>query len=934
MSLYGALFAGVSGLKAQASKIGIISDNIANVNTVGYKSAEAQFSTLVVNGNSSSVSSYSAGGVLATARQEVDKQGLLLATDAPTDIAISGDGFFVVNSRTDGTGSPLYTRAGSFRADEVGNFRNAAGFYLQGWPLDSNGDIPATSANLDSLETVNVDTATGDASATTLVTIGANLNSGEKIFPGVSDKVTMDVNSTANFNIKGDTIILPNEYGFSSTNGLGRNDKMTISTGNGLKYDYSYGGFSIGRAVNVAGSTNNGGDAGQNNLATRTLAGTDIVALTPGASTIEITIPNHGLVSGDVTSLSGIPAFDNFTVAELNSSHTITRTGVNTFTISVTNSASGAAPVSPASGGTADTRQFVGNILDAVTVNETFLSTNNVNGFTTASQQFTITTESAGTKTFKYTTGSPNVAQGEFNNLTTLATAIDNVVGLTARVQDGRLVVGAEDANEAVTFANQDALGSSTLRGIDWIKELDLANVASSTNRFSTLNGLAELVNTSAGITAVVNNPFSSTTLDIRVDDPLDTLQFQDFSQEPVTRLPNNSIAVLAADTTAAAGPVTVTVTDTNHGFFRGQNVTLAGATNAGSGSFNNFTAAELNASYTITNVIDANTYEVVINVANAAGIPSASAGGGNAIDRAQTNNGSLLAELGLVDSLEGAAYTRQATSPLGPRYDASGSVGSNMASGDIESQFSRSIRVFDALGTPHDLQMSVIKIDTNEWAVEIFAIPESDVSTTLSDGQITTGTILFNGDGSLRSISAGLVNPVTINWTNGATSSDVSFGFGTAGLPKGTPNATSFGLTDGLSQFSSAYNVNFVNQNGSQVGDLIGVNIDDEGLVSVSFSNGDVRSVYRLPIADFTNPNGLGTESGNVFRQTRDSGEVNLRTSGSNGVGSVVSSALESSNVELSEQLTDLIVAQRAYQSNTRAITASDELLEELNRL
>ena len=137
MSLYGALYSGVSGLKGQSNKIGIISDNISNVNTVGYKANRAGFESLVTS--SANVSDFSPGGVLGASQQLVSKQGLLQSTDSPTDIAVSGDGFFVVNQTTDGTGQVYYTRAGSFTQDSTGNFRNAAGFFLQAWPLDREG---------------------------------------------------------------------------------------------------------------------------------------------------------------------------------------------------------------------------------------------------------------------------------------------------------------------------------------------------------------------------------------------------------------------------------------------------------------------------------------------------------------------------------------------------------------------------------------------------------------------------------------------------------------------------------------------------------------------------------------------------------------------------------------------------------------------------
>ena len=99
MSLYGALYSGVSGLKSQSSKIAVISDNISNVNTIGYKQGQAQFETLVTAQAVSTA--YSPGGVLGNVRQLVDKQGLLVSTDSTTDIAISGAGFFTVNNGGD-----------------------------------------------------------------------------------------------------------------------------------------------------------------------------------------------------------------------------------------------------------------------------------------------------------------------------------------------------------------------------------------------------------------------------------------------------------------------------------------------------------------------------------------------------------------------------------------------------------------------------------------------------------------------------------------------------------------------------------------------------------------------------------------------------------------------------------------------------------------
>ncbi len=177
MSIFGAMFAGVSGLSAQSQAIGMISDNIANVNTIGYKGLRASFQTLVTQAASQTL--HSPGGVQSRPLQSVDAQGLLQSTSSVTDLAIIGNGFFVVNeAASPGAGDNyLYTRAGQFVTDENGDLVNAAGYFLQGWPLDSTGALPATPNVLSSTQTVNVSSLSGIASPTTTLSLGANLPS-------------------------------------------------------------------------------------------------------------------------------------------------------------------------------------------------------------------------------------------------------------------------------------------------------------------------------------------------------------------------------------------------------------------------------------------------------------------------------------------------------------------------------------------------------------------------------------------------------------------------------------------------------------------------------------------------------------------------------------------------------------------------------------
>lgn len=177
MSLYGSLFSGVSALNAQSRSMASISDNIANVNTVGYKRTVAQFETLVTGELSSR--SFSPGGVLPVLRQEVTQQGILQTTNNNLDLAISGEGMFVVGQNaTPATNfSQFYTRAGSFRLDENGTLENAAGFHLAGYPLDANGNISATVnvATGAGLEIMNVGRFGTTAQASSTVQVGANL---------------------------------------------------------------------------------------------------------------------------------------------------------------------------------------------------------------------------------------------------------------------------------------------------------------------------------------------------------------------------------------------------------------------------------------------------------------------------------------------------------------------------------------------------------------------------------------------------------------------------------------------------------------------------------------------------------------------------------------------------------------------------------------
>lgn len=209
MSIFGAMQSGISALASQSSSMGAISDNIANINTVGYKSTNVAFSTLVTKQSSSSL--YSPGGVQSAPKQSVSAQGLLSATSNSTDVAISGSGFFVVNQAANPGEGDLwtYTRAGSFSVDENGYLKNTGGYYAQAWsllPWDGNANATVVDVNgikymkayydasgntvyindniIDgtNLRPVNLANIGGTATPTHQISLGANLPSSDPIY--------------------------------------------------------------------------------------------------------------------------------------------------------------------------------------------------------------------------------------------------------------------------------------------------------------------------------------------------------------------------------------------------------------------------------------------------------------------------------------------------------------------------------------------------------------------------------------------------------------------------------------------------------------------------------------------------------------------------------------------------------------------------------
>lgn len=179
MSLYGVMRTGGSGMNAQSNKLATVADNIANVNTTGYKRASTEFSSLILR---SGTGNYNSGSVETQVHYAISDPGTLNYTTSATDLAIQGNGFFIVS---DSGGTPYLTRAGSFVPDGQGNLYNTAGYYLMGYNI-KNGAAPDVVANgLGNLEVVNIAQQTLLGNPTTTAKLdGANLDSNAAITAG------------------------------------------------------------------------------------------------------------------------------------------------------------------------------------------------------------------------------------------------------------------------------------------------------------------------------------------------------------------------------------------------------------------------------------------------------------------------------------------------------------------------------------------------------------------------------------------------------------------------------------------------------------------------------------------------------------------------------------------------------------------------------
>ncbi len=267
-------------------------------------------------------------------------------------------------------------------------------------------------------------------------------------------------------------------------------------------------------------------------------------------------------------------------------------------------------------------------------------------------------------------------------------------------------------------------------------------------------------------------------------------------------------------------------------------------------------------------------------------------------------------------------------TIPIGQQLDAvpttqitvQGNLNANQDPAAATPHFVTKVSITDSLGKRHEFYILFDKVGTNTWNYTLQEDDPRTTSTTEDDpdfalGGTPSGTLVFDADGNLD-LAASNISAVDLDSTAGGASSITV-----------TPDFSR------LTQLAAPYSANAA-ANGAPAGSLTTFTVSQSGQVLGIYSNGVTKVVGQIALALFTNPGGLMKVGGNAYQPTVNSGEPIVGPADSGGRGKIASGYLEMSNVDLAQEFTSMIMAQRGFQANSRVITTSDEVLQELVNL
>ena len=864
------LWAGVSGLQAHQIAMDVEGNNIANVNTIGFKYSRANFADLL--SQTSKIATAPQGdlggknpmqvglGTQVSSITKIFKQGSIQTTDKNTDLAIQGDGFFVISP--DSGKTYKYSRNGDFVFDAAGNFSDSNGYIVQGWMRDeTTGEIDATAP----IQNITVPPGlTTPAKDTEYITLKANLNSGDTI---VNKKSIYALDQYKNWYDK---------------NG----DKARATTEINGENDPSYEQFDLDkkltdRGIDMGVVFNSTGEAlnlrnGQGTWISYAAAKTKSVAIdstTDTNSSLDITI-NGTDISGSITgSTDDAKANSIVSLINLKSSST----GV---TASIQNG------------------------------NEIVLTNNNNTGTEEATKNIKLVKNSSDNSSLRDTTVI-TAYQYKYSSDSVVTTfGYDDSKSRNFHSTEDLREAMQEDSRNYINYTG-DVVDTTATSTTKWANDGGARDTARELNYNP---GAVITVNTEGQFQ--MQNTENSTAFDAvsvtGIDDAVNYspyLKNSDVVFPAGTIFDNNTTIKPAAD---------MTITDDNNNTY---NLT-AGTTYTVGVDFP--APLTLGADATFPQDTSTSTFGA------ASGTPQINVGTNGIIyngnDGTASDQNMNLTVTALTDAANDISSNDKFTSSFSALQGSLITGNSIRTSQNLyAASHASSIDVYDSLGSKHTVRLDFTKTssgtDGSEWSM-IISVPEPGEINTTGSGlnNIILGSIKFGPDGSLSTFS-----PSSIKYSanNGSTpNQNILFNFGT------------LGQFDGMTSFDAQSNTSGISQDGYPGGDLVGIRIDETGTLVGSFTNGRSFGLAQVSMAKFSNNNGLESSGGNSFIQTSNSGNPIIGQAAIGGRGFIQASALEMSNVDLSRSLTQLIVVQRGFQANSKTITTSDQMLNTLLQL
>ncbi|MFL0809613.1 MAG: flagellar hook-basal body complex protein [Agarilytica sp.] len=804
----------LSGIRAASTELNVTGNNIANASTTGFKSSRVEFGDVYATSVLGSGSNAIGSGVQVQQVTQQFTQGNVAFTEKALDLAINGNGFFVLSQG----GEVSYSRAGAFGLDDQGVIVNSTGSTLQGFPADAQGNISGVPGDM-SIQTSNLEPRRStlvesvlnlDASEAVLQTNGRQLTA-EGVDIAVARVGLQDATTTT---LTGNTFTLPLANDFSTTS---------------MDFD-----------IDLAGQ---GTNIGTVSISLDTAAGVPSTVSTfndlrilASAINSQIFSPGGGQSSIDVVADAVDLGGGNFglelqAVDEgLNSTITLSAQSANATQVGL----SGPTPTS-VSGIAAVTNGYPGGAIEITDPDGTVITYNAEVG-DTASQT---------------------------------ASGLNALQGITAT------------AETTVTFSNFNSSNGNlrvTINGVqlsgDSLSALE-QEINSLTN--TTLPGISASLDTGTSVVTLVSAGGDDIQISIDSIDDGDTLT--------VVGDPDATAVTLETDPAADGVAVTSdTATDNS--------VVVGG----------------------VIDIVFDEGFDLV-----------------------------LPAPSGIFQAISPADFTDIVINQFDPADQSTYNSATSMT-------------VYDSLGISHVMTQFFVKQDydstdptsaPNHWQVhvQIDGADVGDPDTTLpppanTDPTRATYNLYFNDDGTLNE---GLSDDILIsNWVpldedgqpNSAAGPQNVLAGGTVPIPE-PPTSSNFVMDfAGTTQFGSEFSVNDVDQDGYTTGRLSGLSIDDSGVIFARFTNGESQVLGQIALADFPNQEGLQPSGNTAWVENFRSGEPRIAAADTGALGTIQSGALEESNVDISAELVNLILAQRNFQASAKTIETADAVTQTIINL